>query len=46
MNRSLAAPPAVSQATSVRGPAGRRKLADDLTQHIHTENNILFPRFA
>jgi len=26
--------------------AGGRKLADDLMEHIHTENNILFPRFA
>jgi regulator of cell morphogenesis and NO signaling len=26
--------------------AGTRKLADDLMEHIHTENNILFPRFA
>ncbi len=25
---------------------GARKLADDLMEHIHTENNILFPRFA
>lgn len=25
---------------------GARKLADDLVEHIHTENNILFPRFA
>jgi regulator of cell morphogenesis and NO signaling len=25
---------------------GGRKLADDLMEHIHTENNILFPRFA
>lgn len=24
---------------------GVRKLADDLMEHIHTENNILFPRF-
>lgn len=24
---------------------GAKKLADDLTQHIHTENNVLFPRF-
>jgi regulator of cell morphogenesis and NO signaling len=26
--------------------AGSRKLADDLIEHIHTENNILFPRFT
>lgn len=26
--------------------AGTAKLADDLMQHIHLENNILFPRFA
>lgn len=26
--------------------AGGRKFADDLVAHIHTENNILFPRFA
>ena len=26
--------------------AGSRKLADDLMEHIHTENNVLFPRFA
>lgn len=25
--------------------AGARKLADDLVEHIHTENNMLFPRF-
>lgn len=25
---------------------GLRKLADDLAEHIHTENNILFPRFG
>jgi regulator of cell morphogenesis and NO signaling len=24
---------------------GVRKLADDLMEHIHTENNVLFPRF-
>ncbi|MDP1963797.1 MAG: iron-sulfur cluster repair di-iron protein [Reyranella sp.] len=26
--------------------AGTAKLADDLMQHIHLENNILFPRFS
>lgn len=26
--------------------AGTRKLADDLMEHIHLENNILFPRFG
>jgi regulator of cell morphogenesis and NO signaling len=26
--------------------AGTRKLADDLMQHIHLENNVLFPQFA
>lgn len=26
--------------------AGASKFADDLMQHIHTENNVLFPRFA
>ena len=26
--------------------SGCRKLADDLVEHIHTENNILFPRFT
>ncbi|HET6182394.1 MAG TPA: iron-sulfur cluster repair protein YtfE [Acetobacteraceae bacterium] len=26
--------------------AGARKLSDDLMEHIHTENNVLFPRFA
>ncbi len=25
---------------------GARKLADDLVEHIHTENNVLFPRFT
>ena len=25
--------------------AGTRKLADDLMEHIHLENNVLFPRF-
>ena len=24
---------------------GVKKLADDLMEHIHTENNVLFPRF-
>jgi regulator of cell morphogenesis and NO signaling len=26
--------------------AGAKKLADDLMEHIHTENNVLFPRFV
>lgn len=26
--------------------AAARKLTDDLMEHIHTENNVLFPRFA
>lgn len=26
--------------------AGAGKLADDLMEHIHTENNVLFPRFT
>lgn len=26
--------------------AGTRKLADDLMEHIHLENNVLFPRFG
>lgn len=26
--------------------AGTRKLADDLVEHMHLENNILFPRFG
>ncbi|TCZ55988.1 iron-sulfur cluster repair protein YtfE [Roseicella aquatilis] len=26
--------------------AGTRKLADDLMEHIHMENNVLFPRFG
>jgi len=26
--------------------AGLAKLADDLMEHIHLENNVLFPRFA
>jgi regulator of cell morphogenesis and NO signaling len=26
--------------------AGTRKLADDVMEHIHTENNVLFPRFT
>lgn len=25
---------------------GAKKLADDLVEHIHTENNVLFPRFV
>jgi len=25
---------------------GARKFADDLVEHIHTENNVLFPRFT
>jgi regulator of cell morphogenesis and NO signaling len=24
---------------------GARKLTDDLMEHIHIENNVLFPRF-
>jgi regulator of cell morphogenesis and NO signaling len=26
--------------------AGTRKLAEDLTEHVHLENNVLFPRFG
>ena len=26
--------------------AGARKLSDDLMEHIHSENNVLFPRFT
>lgn len=26
--------------------AGIRKFAEDLTEHVHLENNVLFPRFA
>jgi regulator of cell morphogenesis and NO signaling len=26
--------------------AGTRKLADDMVEHIHAENNVLFPRFT
>ena len=26
--------------------AGARKLTNDLMEHIHLENNVLFPRFA
>lgn len=26
--------------------AGVRKFADDLTEHVHLENNVLFPRFG
>ncbi len=26
--------------------AGLRKFSDDLKEHIHTENNILFPQFS
>jgi len=25
---------------------GARKLAEDLVEHIHIENNVLFPRFT
>jgi len=25
---------------------GTRKFADDLVEHVHIENNILFPRFV
>jgi regulator of cell morphogenesis and NO signaling len=25
---------------------GARKLSDDLMEHIHIENNVLFPRFT
>ena len=26
--------------------AGTRKLVDDVMQHIHLENNVLFPQFS
>jgi regulator of cell morphogenesis and NO signaling len=39
--------PADEACTTWRGLyAATRKFADDLIEHIHTENNILFPRFV
>lgn len=38
-------PPAEACTTWRALYSGARKLADDLVEHIHTENNILFPRF-
>ncbi len=39
-------PPAEACTTWRALYAGARKLADDVMEHIHTENNILFPRFT
>lgn len=39
-------PPAEACATWRALYVGARKFADDLMEHIHTENNVLFPRFA
>lgn len=38
-------PPAEACATWRALYIGARKLADDMMEHIHTENNVLFPRF-
>jgi regulator of cell morphogenesis and NO signaling len=38
-------PPAEACTTWRALYSGARKLRDDLVEHIHTENNILFPRF-
>ena len=40
---TLPSAPAGPGRPSMPGP---RKLADDLMEHIHLENNVLFPRFA
>jgi regulator of cell morphogenesis and NO signaling len=39
-------PPAEACTTWRALYVGARKLADDVMEHIHTENNILFPRFT
>ncbi|MDE2184824.1 MAG: iron-sulfur cluster repair protein YtfE [Alphaproteobacteria bacterium] len=39
-------PPAEACTTWRALYSGARKLADDLVEHIHTENNILFPQFV
>ena len=39
-------PPAAACNTWRALYAGTRKLADDLMEHIHLENNVLFPRFG
>jgi regulator of cell morphogenesis and NO signaling len=39
-------PPAEACTTWRALYTGARKLADDVMEHIHTENNILFPRFT
>jgi regulator of cell morphogenesis and NO signaling len=39
-------PPAEACTTWRALYAGARKLTDDVMEHIHTENNILFPRFT
>lgn len=41
-----AVPPAGACATWRALYAGLRKLGDDLMEHIHLENNVLFPRFV
>jgi regulator of cell morphogenesis and NO signaling len=38
-------PPAEACATWRALYVGARRLADDMMEHIHTENNVLFPRF-
>jgi len=39
-------PPADACTSWVALYAGTRKLVDDVMQHIHLENNVLFPQFA
>jgi len=39
-------PPAGACTTWRAVYVGARKLAEDLVEHIHTENNVLFPRFS
>jgi regulator of cell morphogenesis and NO signaling len=38
-------PPADARNTWRALYAGARQFADDLVEHIHLENNVLFPRF-
>jgi regulator of cell morphogenesis and NO signaling len=39
-------PPADACASWLALYAGTRKLVDDVMNHIHLENNVLFPQFA
>jgi regulator of cell morphogenesis and NO signaling len=39
-------PPADGCTSWIALYAGTRKLVDDVMQHIHLENNVLFPQFS